>query len=225
MAERLSIFGIALAAAILLAACTSQPPSIQQGPDAELSYDGLVRIDNSVFQRAWADPDADLSGYTKILPMKAVIEFRAVKKSAGSSMRVSSDSEFPINDTNREKLVDEIGKILREETGKNTRFAITDRPAQDTLILAVSLLDIVSRVPPERIGRSDIFLSRVGEITIVLELKDSLSGETLLRAAERGSAEPVANQGMRSNSVTNWNEVRRLARRWGIKIRNGLESI
>jgi len=225
MARRLSAISLTLAAAILIAACTSKPPSIQQGPDAELSYDGLVRIDNSAFKRAWADPDADLSGYTKILPMKAVIEFRAVNSSAGSSMRTSSDSEFPINDNNREKLVDEIGKILREEIDSNTRFAITDRPAQETLVLAVSLLDIVSRVPPERSGRSDIYLSRVGEITIVLELKDSQSGETLLRAAERSSVEPAGNRGMRSNSVTNWSELRRLARRWGTKIRNGLESI
>lgn len=220
-----SNIGLALAAALMIAGCASKPPAFQQGPDAEIAYDGLVRVDNTSFKRVWADPDADLSGYTKILPMKAAIEFRAVKGSRRSSMRLSSVDEFPIDDQNREKLVAEIGKVLREEISSNTRFAITDKPAQDTLILAVSLLDIVSRVPPEPIGRSDIYLSRVGEITLVIELKDSRSGETLLRAAERGAAEPTGSMGMRSSSVTTWAEVRRLAHRWGIKIRNGLESL
>lgn len=217
--------GLAFASALLIVGCVSKPPAFQQGPDAEVAYDGLVRVDNTSFKRVWADPDADLSGYTKILPMKAAIEFRAVKGSGRSSMRLSSDSEFPIDDRNREKLVAEIGKVLSEEISSNTRFAITDKPAQDTLILAVSLLDIVSQVPPESIGRGDVYLSRVGEITLVIELKDSRSGETLLRAAERGAAEPAGSRMVRSSPVTTWAEVRRLARRWGTKIRNGLESL
>ncbi len=216
---------LVLTAIVIASGCVSKPPSFQEGPDAELSFDGLVRIDHSAFQRVWADPEADLAGYTKILPMKANIDFRAVKSSAGSSMRSSSETEFPINDNNRDKLVDTIGEILREEVSGNKRFSIVDKPAQDTLILSVSLLDIVSNVPPDRVGRSDIYLSRVGEITIVLELKDSLSGETLLRAAERSAVERVGNQGMLANSVTTWAEVRRLARRWGTKIRTGLESL
>ena len=225
MTERLSGIRIALLAVVIVSSCANKEPTFQEGPDAELSYDGLVRIDNTSFQRVWADPDTDLSGYTKILPMKATIDFRAVKTSAGSSRNYSSKSEFPINDHNREKIVTTVGEVLREEVSENTRFAFTDEPAQDTLILTVSLLDIVSRVPPERASRSEIYISRAGEITIVLELRDSLSGETLLRAAERGAVQRPGNQGMRANSVMGWSELRRLARRWGVKIRDGLDSL
>lgn len=189
-----------------------------------MTFDGLVRIDNTSFKRVWADPDADLSRYKKILPRRAELQFRAVKGS-GSTRYNASKSEFPIAEKDREKLVETIGQVLGEEIGKNRRFAITDQPGPDTLILAVSLLDIVSRVPPQQIGRHDIYISRVGEITLVLELKDSLSGETLLRAAERSDVETAGQRGMRSNSVTNMNELRRLARRWGTKIRQGLESL
>ena len=210
-----------LAASIISTVCVSAEPTFQEGPDAEVTFDGLVRIDNTSFKRVWADPEADLTYYTKIQPKKAVIEFRTVKKSSGRSTK----SEFPIEEENRIKIVDTVAEVLDEEISGNKRFEITDKPGPDTLIMAVSLLDIVSRVPPQRAGRNEVFLSRVGEITIVIELKDSLSGETLLRAAERRALEPPGNRGMISNPATTMRELRRLARRWGIKINDGLESL
>ena len=221
----LTRISLVFASAAIIAACTSGPPSFQQGPDAEVTFDGLVRVDNTSFKRVWADPEADLSGYTKILPQRAEIEFRDVKGTASSSSYNSSKSEFPIADNDREKLVDTIGEVLGEEISQNQRFAIATEPGPDTLIMAVSLLDIVSRVPPERSGRGNVFISRVGEITLVLELKDSQSNETLLRAAERSAVEPAGRGGMVSSSVTSCSELRRLARRWGTKIRNGLDSL
>jgi len=214
-----------LTSAVLIAGCASKPPAFQEGPDAEVTFDGLVRLDHTAFQRVWADPEADVSGYTKVLPMRATIEFRAVKPVGSTQRASSSTTEFPIDEKTQQKIVDIVSEIFIEEIGKNTRFAITDKPGPDTLILAGSLLDIVSFIPPEPIGRSDIFVSSVGEITLVIELKDSLSGETLLRAAERGAAARPGNTGMRSNSATNQQEVRRLARRWGTRLREGLDGL
>ena len=51
---------------LLLTGC-AQAPAIQQGPDAETTFDGLVRIDNARFSNAWIDPDVDLSQYSKIM--------------------------------------------------------------------------------------------------------------------------------------------------------------
>ena len=65
---------------IVIAGCSSAPPTIQEGPNAEVSYDGLHAIDNSPFQLAWADPDIDFSKYNKIIPGGAFLEFRAVKR-------------------------------------------------------------------------------------------------------------------------------------------------
>ncbi|MEO1204202.1 MAG: DUF3313 domain-containing protein, partial [Pseudomonadota bacterium] len=65
-----------------------------------------------------------------------------------------------------------------------------------------------------------------GEATLVLELRDSLSGETIYRAVDRRRAETANGMQMqRSNSVTTWVEVRRLARRWAVRLREGLDSV
>ena len=86
---------------LFVVACTSAPPALQTGPDAERTYDGLVRVNNSRFQDAWADPEVDFSEYNKVMPGGARFEFRAVSKTAGArhcpaERRVNSGSAMLI---------------------------------------------------------------------------------------------------------------------------------
>jgi len=213
---------------LLLAGCVvgcATEPQIQTGPNSEVTYDGLVRVDNAIFKHVWIDPDVDLSVYDKIKFGTAEFEFRAVKPTSGSRANYSSQTEFQISAANQQKLIDTISEIFDEELRKSKYFTYTDEPGPDVLILNGAILDIVSRVPPDIAGRGEIYLSRVGEATLVLELADSLSGETLVRAAERRAAETAGSGGMRSNTVTTWAEVRRMARRWATKLRDGLDSV
>lgn len=212
------------AAALLLSACASEP-SIQQGPDAETSFDGLVRIDNSRFQRAWIDPEVDLKSYSKIIPGNAEFEFRAVKERTRTSTSLISEQEFWISEESRERLVETVSQVFSEELAKSRHFTITDTPGPDTLIITGALLDIVSRVPPESVGRTEVFLRSVGEATLVLELRDSLSGETIYRAADRRPIERTGGQAIHANTVTTWSEVRRWARRWATQLVDGLDSV
>ena len=101
-----------LCIAAMSVACT-QTPSIDTGPGAELTFDGLAPISNARFTNAWIDPDVDLAGYDKIMAGGAEFEFRAVKKSSGtSSMRRSGETEFWISDKNRQKLIDTVGEVF-----------------------------------------------------------------------------------------------------------------
>jgi len=61
-------------AAMAITGCSSAPPTIQQGPDAEVSFDGLHVVDNAAFAAAWADPDIEFSRYNKIMPGGAFFE-------------------------------------------------------------------------------------------------------------------------------------------------------
>jgi hypothetical protein len=221
---QLEVKNIFLAISVLvMSGCSSAPPSIQEGPDAEVSFDGLHSVDNSIFKLAWADPEVDFSQYDKIIPGGAFLEFRSVKKKT-RSRATSSDTEFYIDENNRERLKEELSTIFMEELAKSTRFTIVDTPGADVLTIRGGLHDIVSFVPPEYIGRSEIYLSAVGQITLILEAVDSRSDEVIFRAVERRAAERQG-QAMRSNTVTNWAEVRRLIRRWATTLREGLDAI
>jgi hypothetical protein len=192
-------------------------------PD-ETTFDGLVEVKKSSFQRAWVDPTIDFSLYTKVMPGDTRFEFRAVRETSRASSRNSSKSEFYIPEESRQKLIDTVSEVFQEELAKSKFFTMVTEAGPDVLILDGGLLDVVSRVPPQQAGRHDIYISRVGEITLVLQLRDSMSGETLARAAERRSIEPAGRGGMQANPVTTWTEIRRVARRWGSKLRNGLDD-
>jgi len=212
--------------AAMSVACT-QTPSIDTSPEAELTFDGLAPISNSRFKSAWIDPDVDLAGYDKIMAGGAEFEFRAVKKSTRSStMRRSGENEFWISDENKQKLVETVSGVFVEELQKSEHFEIVDEAGPDVLIIVGVLHDIVSRVPPEMIGRGEIYLASVGEATLIIELRDSLSGETIYRAIDRRAAERADSSTLvRSNSVNSWSEVRRMARRWATRLTQGLDSI
>ena len=93
------------------------------------------------------------------------------------------------------------------------------------LIIRGALHDIVSQVPPDIMGRGEIYLDSVGEATLVIEAVDALSGEVLYRAVERRAAQRPGREMVQSNAVTTWAEVRRLARRWAVRLREGMDSI
>ena len=99
-----------------------------------------------------------------------------------------------------------------------------DEPGPDVLLIRGGLLDVVSYVPPEPMGRTEIFLSRVGEATLVLEIRDSISEAIIARAVDRRAAENVARGFSRSNPVMNRAEVRRMASAWARLLRERLDS-
>jgi hypothetical protein len=211
--------------AVVLVACTTAPPTIQTGPDAELSFDGLHKVDNSQADVAWARPDFDISGYTKIWLVGAGIEYRQVKDRGRSTIARSQGGPYFIDDKSRAQFEELVGKVFREELEKIEKYELVDGPGPDVLMLRGGLLDVTSYVPPDPIGgRSFIYLSSVGEATLVLELRDSETGTILARSVDRRAAETIGGTFTRSNSVTNSAEARRLMRFWATRLREGLDG-
>ena len=210
--------GALLAVCLAIAACTPANPIIEtDGP----TYDGLVPVQDSGMQEAWVKPDINISSYRQILLLPVEVQFRAVRPGAGNPTFASRDRNFPVSPENQQRLVDTVTTVFREELAQSRSLTLTNVPGADVLLVRISLLDIVSKVPPEGPGRTEIFLDEFGAATLVLELQDSLSGEILARAVDRRVADPLhgidglgTSSLSRANPVTAWSEVRRVAQRW-----------
>ncbi len=217
---------VVLLAAMTTASAAKKEPDIQSGPNAEVTFDGLHRVDNTKFRYVWAKPGVDLSSYNKIMAVEAGFHYRNVRDPGGTSVARQRTQDFPIAEKNRAKFESIVKEVFQDEMGKLEHWKFTDQPGPDTIILFGSLYDIVSHVPPEYKGRGTTYISRVGEATLVLQIEDSLSREVLARVAERRAANPVGNLALaRSGTVTSIAEVRRLARHWARKLRTALESL
>jgi len=211
--------------AALAAGCSTTTPTIQQGPDAELSFDGLHKVENPRASMAWARPDFDISGYTKIWLVGAGIEYRQVKDRGRTSMAMRSGSgPYFIDDKARERFEKNVTEVFTEEMAKSTRFELVDGPGPDVLKVRGGLLDVISYVPPETVGRSEVYLRSVGEATLVLELRDSETLTILARSIDRRAAEQVGGTIQYSSTVTNSAEARRLIRRWAVQLREALDG-
>jgi hypothetical protein len=212
--------------AITFAGCaTSKEPTIQTGPDAEVSFDGLHVVDNSNANKAWARPDFDISTYTKIMMRGAGIEYRPVKNRGSSSIARSQGGPYFIDDKSRADFESLVGEIFDEEMSKIANFTVVDEAGPDVLEVRGGLLDVVSYVPPDAVGgRSYVVLRNIGEATLVLELIDSESGAVLARSVDRRAAENYSGTMQRSNSVSNSAEVKRLIRFWAERLRDALDG-
>jgi hypothetical protein len=219
-------------AVFAFAGCTSTP-SFQTGPDAEISFDGLTRVDNTIMDLVWARTDIDISSFRKVMFEDIGVEFRAIEggpysgrggTGSMSSMR-RSQTEFRLDDETKKFFVKEISGAFASVVTTSDVYEVVDAPDYDVLVIRVALLDVVSRVPPESMGRSEIYLDTIGDATLVLELRDSMSNAIFLRAVDRRAAGSQSGSMTASNRVTNAAEVRRLGQRWARLVKDGLEKL
>jgi len=213
-----------ISAAMLLAAgCASSTPTIDTSAEAEMTFDGLYPVKGGSADAAWARPGADISQYSKIMLQGVGIEYRPGGESGRLYHSRSSADHFELTEEQKARFEELLRKEFREELGKSERFTIVDEPGPDVLLIRGGLLDVVSYVPPEPVGRNEIFLSQVGEATLVLEIRDSVSEAIIARAIDRRAAED--SMGMtRSNRVTNTSEVRRMVSFWARTLRERLDT-
>jgi hypothetical protein len=194
---------------------------IQVDTDAEPTFDGLYPVSRgNRMQRVWVKPDLDLEAYTKILPHGEGVSFRDVPDRG----RSRSANEFPVDQRMQEQLPEMARDIFREELGRSERYEITDEPGPDVLMIRGTLIDVVSFVPPDTVGRRRVLLRSIGEATLVLELRDSESGEVLARAADRRGGDRGGTGVEIRQRADARSEVRRVLRDWARQLRRRLDS-
>lgn len=216
-----------LSLTLIMAGCAaSGPATIQTGADAEVTFDGLHRVDNSMADEAWARPDFDITGYTKIMPVRTAVEYTMTKNRGRSPQERSRKGPYFIDDETRATFEALVSEVFISELQKSTRFELVSEPGPDVLMVSGSLLDVSSFVPEDPPGgmTSNTFIRKVGEVTLVLELRDSESGTTLARSVDRRAAENTGASMQYSNTVSNTNEVRRLLTFWASRLRAGLDQ-
>ena len=126
----------ALLAVVILSACQGTP-TVQTGPEAEVSFDGLHKVDASRMRNAWVKPDLNLAGYNKIKLVDAGIEYRAVRPVSRATS--SGRSEFPLTEQQKARLEEIVVEVYLEELAKSKNFTLTDEDGETNIGLAKRL--------------------------------------------------------------------------------------
>jgi hypothetical protein len=138
-----------------------------------------------------------------------------------------SQQQFPLTDEQKARFQETLTRAYTSELATMKNAELVNSPGRDILLLSVRAINVTATVSPRsvgNVGRGTIALQAVGEVTLVLELFDSRSGEILARAVDTktvvGAA--IAQDG---NMVTSWEGAGQLSARWASTTRSRLDTL
>jgi hypothetical protein len=204
-----------------LLAPSFSPAASKKAAEEAMSADGLEKVKVKGIDVAYARPGASLAAYTKVRIAPVSVAFRKDfdPTKRGSHLRYSS-SEL-------EDIRTAVGRIVHEEFAKELAkgsYAATDAAGPDVLDVRASIVDLYVNAPDTMAaGRSRTYTVSAGEMTLVLELADSATGEVLARVYDRREGRDTGNLTW-SNSVTNQAEAARVANSWARILRSRLDA-
>lgn len=220
----------ALIALLALACFATAGAQEDDKSDAAAERWGHLEKGKSGFRETWVNPDADFSKYDNLYLWEGEFEYRDVgpaRRSRGTMMN-TRQREFGISDEDRVRFEEILSEAFVKEIQKARKFTVTDQIGPRTLIMRGAVLDIVSLVPPELIGPGEIYLSTLGEATLVLELIDAEDGEVVAVVAERRRIQSgtgrIDDFSMPTNRATVTAEIKRWAGGAARKLRTALDK-
>ena len=153
----------------------------------EVSEDGLHRVNDSKLAVVYAEPGADLSPYSRVIILEPVVAFKKNWKRnqwSRSASRLNTSSRVNTKKI-KQDLAQEFETILTEAMNSGGYEVVTEA-ADDVLLIRPFIINL-DIVAPETYGtgRSNSYTRSAGEMTLYIELRDSVSGDLIAKAADR----------------------------------------
>jgi hypothetical protein len=221
-------FRILGSALLLLAiALTGGCATTTQAPATTAEWDGLVRQPNSQLRALFVRPGAPeyIKSFSSVMLEPVQVSFASSfenRRSSGSAARRLNAADMAAIQNNLANLFRE---TFREELAAGG-YALVDEPGPEVLRVNAEIVDLFIEAPAaaQPAGSSRTYTANSGRMTLVLEARDSVTGELLARAVDtrsgrRGGMMTVTNQ------VTNTADARRAIRVWAVALREGLDEL
>ena len=160
-------------------------PVFAVGEEAEITSDGLHKLDPSIMGVAWVHPDLDLSQYDEVYFMPTAVHFREVREKNYTIRTMESEYEFPITEDRKAQLTRLFEESVRDALPGPAPYEVSDKPGPRVLLVQGILTDVISGVPPDVPGSSIQNIRWAWEANILLEVRDAMSYEVLARTVER----------------------------------------
>ncbi len=215
---RVSSIRLGLLVLVAAAASGCGPQPTQPKPTGEVNIEGLQQVPARNFEAAFLRPGVTFADYAKLKVDELELAFRTPDR---------EQNQFPLGEDQKTRFRAAMATAFGEELGKLQNVEIVTAPGPDVLALHVRVQDIVARAPGRRVGgagRAGFALETMGELTLVLELRDSQSDEVLARVFDRQAVEGAA-MVSGDSVVSTWQGVERIVARWALRTREGLENL
>jgi hypothetical protein len=189
------------------------------------SWDGLVEVKPKKMDAAYLLPGADFRPYTKVIIDPTQVAFnKDWMKQVNQSKRGVSER---IDQADADKIIaaaqSNFDDIFKDAFGK-AGYEIVTAPGPEVLRVSTAVVNLYVNAPDTMTaGRSRTYTADAGEATLVLEVRDSMTGALLGRVLDRRETQGVGMQ--MATSVTNLSDFRSLFKQWASISTKGLEEL
>lgn len=148
-----------LVALVFSAAFLAAPVSVlaEAQDAAQETYDGLVPVRDSQVEAAYVDPDADFSGYNKIMILDTYVAFKKGwqrdHKRAGSNISISTGDMEKI----KAAVAELFREVFTEKLSEDGGYEIVEAAGDDVLLVRPAIIDLDITSPDTMRARLDGF--------------------------------------------------------------------
>ncbi|MBW2290127.1 MAG: DUF3313 family protein [Deltaproteobacteria bacterium] len=218
----------ALLATLAIGGCkATKAPVLESGPNAEITHDGLVRVRWSRYKYVWLKPNADFGRYSRVMMDPVSVGYKRPPRET-QGRRSPNQGGFALSDSQMADLKRYFSEAFEKALGKLDNFAMADSVGPQTLRVEAAIIDLVVNVPTRPSGGERVFTTSAAQMTLVMELRDSITGEILARVADRRdtqSGSGAVSDLTYSTPATNAGGVRLLFKRWAQILATRLDAI
>ncbi len=211
--------GAALALLVLLVLAVAPVARAADAP-ATANEDGLVKVAVKGVDRVLQRPGTDWAGYTKVLVAPVEVSF-------SKSWNPRDYGTFGLKSADVDRIRRELGKIAHDTFTKvltEGGYTLAQAPAEGVLQVHPRIVNLYVNAPDTMdAGRSRSFVLDAGEMTMSLELRDSITGTVLAQARDRKRGTDTGRVTL-ANSVVNRAEAERALRGWAGQLRTSLDA-
>lgn len=214
---------ISLCFIALLLGMTAISPAWAKKKLPEFNDEGMQLVKDSELATVYADPGADLGIYTRIMLLDATVAF---KKNWKRDQNRGTGS-MRVKDSDMEKIKESVSELFVEVFTKELidgGYEIADQPGEDVLLLKPSIVDLDVHAPDiPAAGRTYSYSESAGEMTLNLELFDSLTNDKIAKATDRKRDYRAGYLEWRTR-VSNRADAKRMMTSWAKAFRSTLDE-
>ena len=213
---------IAVAIIALLLSMAAISPAWAKKGLPEINDEGMELVKNSDLATVYADPGADLSIYNRVLLLDATVSFKKNWRREQNRM-----SPMKVQDRDMVKIKEEVATVFREVFTRELLdggYELAEEAGEDVLLVKPAIVDLDVTSPDiQRTSRTMTFSESAGEMTLKLELYDSLTNDKIVTATDRQRDWRRGYNEWRT-SVSNRADARRMMRVWAKALRSALDE-
>jgi len=214
-----------LAPLLIVALIAMAPPALaMKAPD---SWDGLVKVDAKKLAAVYLLPDADFRSYSKVIVDRPEVAFK--KDWQRQYNRTQRSLGGRVNEKDVRDAIDRASasfvKALSDAYAK-AGYELTAQSGPDVLRVSTAIVNLSVDAPDQMTAaRSRTYSREAGEATLVLEIRDSVSGSLMGRALDRRLAGDNFSGPYLRNAVTNQSDFEMLFERWAKVSAEGITKL